>query len=76
VAGGGAQSGFWRQLIADALNMPVERACGDSLLGAARMASGAEPDNVSNAAVATPNPERAALLAERFKQWAAAQKTR
>jgi len=76
VAGGGAQSGFWRQLIADALNMPVERACGDSLLGAARMASGAEPVSAANAAVAMPNPERVAFLAERYKLWAVAQKAR
>jgi len=70
VTGGGANSNFWLQLLANVLNCPVGRGEGDSLLGAAKMAapgsagagSGIEPPMA-------PSTARAQACERRYQAW-------
>ncbi|MBN1437471.1 MAG: FGGY-family carbohydrate kinase [Sedimentisphaerales bacterium] len=69
VTGGGNQSPFWLQMIADILDCPVNRAPGDSLLGAAAMA---KPQAIAhqkqNENTIKPNPKHADYQ-QRYQRW-------
>jgi len=64
VIGGGSHSDVWLQLIADVLNCTVSVGSGDSLLGAAAMATGCEV-TPRKGKIFHPNPARHALLDSR-----------
>jgi xylulokinase len=60
ITGGGAESGLWRRIVADVLDMPLGHGRGDSCLGAAIMASvgvGIHPDIASACAAMCPRSE-------------------
>lgn len=79
ICGGGAKSALWRQIVADVLNIPVERPCVEEgpAYGAAMLAmvGCGEYESVEQAAeklvrvscVTMPDPARAALYAERYE---------
>lgn len=72
VIGGGSNSRFWLQLLADILNCPVRRGEGDTLLGAAMMAiPEAVPPAHSTSDVLKPDPSRAALYEDLYRNWLA-----
>lgn len=78
ICGGGAKSALWRQIVADVLNIPVERPCVEEgpAYGAAMLAmvGCGEYESVEQAAeklvrvscVTSPDPARAALYAKRY----------
>jgi sugar (pentulose or hexulose) kinase len=70
ITGGGSRSDFWLQLLADILGIGIQRGDGDSLLGAARLAS---PDTVppqgAPPPVWLPNPARIAAYEDKYEYW-------
>lgn len=78
--GGGARSPLWSQLMADVLNLPLHQVAESDIgcaVGAARLAQlamGLPLDQLRKPArlhTYTPRPERAALHAQRHRQWQA-----
>jgi sugar (pentulose or hexulose) kinase len=71
IAGGGATSTVWRQIIADILGRPTLPATGDSLRGAAAMALGLAVDATDSLERCEPNPERTRQMERRYRRWLA-----
>ncbi len=76
VIGGGSQSDFWLQMLADVLNCPLRRGAGDNLLGSTLMLQAADSvrRDVARGSTFHPDPQRAsqcAALCERWKSHAA-----
>ncbi|NQT91321.1 MAG: FGGY-family carbohydrate kinase [Lentisphaerae bacterium] len=70
VIGGGSRSDAWLQIISDVTGCRVRRGAGDSLLGAARMASTERvPSHPSEGTTICPNPSRRALCEQRYVAW-------
>ncbi len=70
IIGGGSQSSFWLQLLANILNRPVRRGDGDSLLGAAMMVFSQEKLPIASATdYLSPEPQSVALEDQRFNLW-------
>ena len=65
--GGGSKSPLFLQLIADGLGCPVSTGSGDSLLGAAAIATDKRPPRFDQKTF-LPDPSRRTLLAARRKQ--------
>jgi xylulokinase len=70
VVGGGSQSSFWLQILANVLNHAVIRGEVDILLGAAMLAKpGITPPTKGRAEIFEPTPSTVAIYEERYKFW-------
>lgn len=70
VTGGGSRSDFWLQLLADILGIGIQRGDGDSLLGAARLASPETvPPQGASSPIWLPDPARAAAYNDNYGYW-------
>ncbi len=70
VIGGGSESRFWLQILANMLNCPVRRGEGDILLGAAMMARpGVTPPIRPTEAVVNPEPPIATAYERVYRAW-------
>ncbi len=70
VTGGGSRSDFWLQLLADILGVAVQRAAGDALLGAARLALPAvEPPHSAPPATWQPRAQQAGFYQALYHLW-------
>ena len=72
VIGGGSRNRFWLQLIANCLATPVFAGNGDSLSGAAAMATGQQPVPVHGKTVeeqVQPSPDFVVLCNQRYREW-------
>ena len=70
VTGGGSRNDFWLQMLADILDVPIQRGYGDSLLGAAWLASpGVQPPQNLQPQTWLPDIGKAAFYRDLYAQW-------
>ena len=70
VTGGGSRNDFWMQLLADILDVPIQRGFGDGLLGAAWLASpDVKPPQNFKPQTWLPDIAKVAFYRDQYEQW-------